>query len=248
MAANSNLINPMRTFQVDPSNTAIDSCFKIEFITQDLYDLMNYHDPQTKYIITNSSDGRVYHGDIMVPKEKANAQYLLSINRETGLYQIFSNCIYDNIDHLVLIEDYNNPDDAISALTRYQNIGSGDEIASGIYIIINEYIKGNININNTIIGILNIFGFKEDPRLQQLHEANILYNKYSSSDKRISSQYHHILPQLATTHPNSLFNIYYSIYNIFEKYNFFMSDKYQYDNIDLHIEIHEIINILYNKK
>ncbi|MCM1439729.1 MAG: hypothetical protein NC131_11110 [Roseburia sp.] len=111
-----------------------------------------------------------------------------------------------------------------------------------------SYIIGVNNCNELIIGIFSMFGYREDPRLQDIIQLMVTMGSQSFTYK---------LPDFASEqieymrkHPNnSLFRKYGDLYNILVTYNFFLGEEYQGKDVDLdeiHLDepIDRIINVM----
>lgn len=214
----------------------------IEHVDQNFYDLIQVKDPNTVYIINDSTDGRVYYGDILILKERNDVSYLIGTDKN-GNYVLYMNSVVGFNDKLIEICKYKDPQDAINSLNLFNNAGSHQPINLKIYSTIIPYIDNNISINDLILGIIVIFGFKNDPRFQYLIETSRQYilEVNGKIDKDLPPLWREELRHFKDRYPDSLFTYYSNIYDIMVKYNFFKDERYNLD-INEHPDLSDVIN------
>lgn len=218
----------------------------IEHVNQNFYDLIQIKDPNTVYVINDATDGRIYYGDILIPKERNDVSYLIG-NDKKGNYVLYMNRVVGFNDKLIEICKYKDPQDAINNLNLFNNSGSHQPMNLKIYTTIISYLNDNISINDMILGIIVIFGFKNDPRLQYLIETSRRYimEVNGKIDKDLPPLWREELRHFKDRYPDSLFIYYSDLYDIIVKYNFFKDDKYNL-NVNEHPDLSDVINEIIN--
>lgn len=214
----------------------------VKKITQDLYDLIQVKDPLTIYVIDGANDGRIYLGEHLIPKQQTSTNYLVGINQATKEYVLYMNLIDNYQDCLIPISRYKNPDDAFDAMTMCMNAGSHQTINLALFTSIAAFIDGYITVNDLILGIISLLGFRNDPRLQTIMEVSISFG-VNQNKSDLPALFREELPSMAKRYDNNLFDLYAKIYNIIVKYNFFKDKKYHIgtENIDLTDPISDIV-------
>ena len=241
-----NLNNPLRIGTIDLMREVENWTLpNVSPVSQDFYDLLQTKDPNTIYIIKDSKDGRMYFGDHLILKNKTILNYVLGIdNTSNAKYVLYMNQIYNFQDNLIEIARFEDPQIAINTLNLYNNIGSHNSIEIKLYNLLIMYIDESISLHNLITSILCVFGYSNDPRLQQVIETAITYQQ--NNTKLFNELFIHVLGNYAKTSANELYKFYNDLYNIILKYNFFKDKKYHcsLENLDLSNIISEIINLM----
>lgn len=245
-----NINNPLKCICIDLLRTVESWDFPNTLkVTQEKYDLIQIHDPHTIYTITDSSDGRSYYGDALIINDNVSIKYYLGQN-DKNEYVIYVNQLAgtgnNNVQQLVPICAYNDPQTAIDALSKCNKTGSHIKRDLDIYNIIKSYIDKYISTHEFIISIIAAFNFKEDPRLQTLIEFAVGHNSHKCS-REFPPFYADQLPRMRDYYPESLFVIYSNLYDLIVKYNFFKDKKYEDVNVNLSKEITEIFKIMLYK-
>ena len=212
--------NEINLMHVIENAHAYDVCY----ITQDDYDRMTQYDETTTYIITNSREGRMYIGSREIPVSKNDHQYLLGFNPYTNKYILYLNSVEGYVDHNIPIREFNNPQDAIDTLIVFNHINDHDEIFLKIIKVLSQYIIGNVGLNQTLISMIAVLGYRDDGRLQDLNRLSIIYNDDQSA-KDISSLHRMMLHNEKDKNINGLVSVYSDIYDLFVLFDFFKSYK-----------------------
>lgn len=248
---NSNINNPFKVNEINLQEQICSTNINVVNVSKEEYDLMIIHDPTTIYVTTDKF-GRIltYIGDCMIENNNIINKYYISID-DKNIYTIYmDNAVTDfknnflGYQKLIPICRYNDPQDAIDALAKFNKIGSHNKIDFDIYNIIKSYIDKNISTHEFIIGILIIFNFKEDPELQVIIENCISHNA-NNCNYEFPINYSIYILKFKKYHPYSLFRIYSDLYDLLLKYDFFKDKKYQnnFDNLDMSNVISEISKI-----
>lgn len=220
----------------------------IEIVSQKFYDLIQIKEPNTLYFINDSNPPRIYFGEILISNDKCEGKYFITTGNRINEYDLYlKEEIYGN-DKLIKICKYDDPQKAIDALNLYNNIGSHDKISISLYNILINYIDKDISLNDLLLGIFTIFGFKEDPRLQELIQLTFTYEQNSNDKTDISPMLRCEIRNFRDKYPLSLYRIYSNLYDIIVKYYFFKDEKYHSDVnfINLSEIIKDIINVFFN--
>jgi len=239
-----NINNPLKTIDIDTFRTINSwNSFKFISITQEEYDLMQIHEPYTLYHIKDSKDNRYYVGDMLIENEIKKVKYLLSID-DNKLYTIYMNQVdtYNNSE-LIPICSYEDPQVAINKLSEFNRVGSHFDKPLMIYNILINYIEKIISTHEFIIGILDIFGYKEDPRLQDVIQFIVGHNEHKWQKEFLPFLSNEI-SRMRDLYPDSLYPYYSNLYDLIVKYNFFTDKKYNETDVNLSKEIDEIIKIM----
>ena len=241
-----NINNPLQILELqDYSNYPNALIFpKVVECTQEVYDLMRIHDPHTIYTIVDSLARKQYLGDIFINEGLIISKYLLGINIHNEYIIYLDNFIPDTNRHqLSYISRYDDPQVAIKSLELFNKVGKHDKKGYNIYNTIINYINHEISIHDCIIGILSIFNFNTDPRIQELIKIGIQFNIKDIHDK-LPNNYLNLIKKKSKTH--YIYLLYSNLYDLVEKYYWFSNDKYQHDDLDLSKEINEIYSIMTN--
>lgn len=229
--------NPTETKFIDARNLFDDSR-NVEYISQEMYEIMNHHDPDTVYIIKDSIEDDMYLGDYKIPKPAHSRNYLLSFSDHRKMYTIYLNLVSRFRDNLVPVAEYEDVNDALAALHAFKSVGYHTKTAYALYQSLQNYINGIYGINEAITGMIAVYGYRDDPRFQYLMETAISYGV--ANDTRDLPQYYRAaLHNLKDMKPDSIIVIYSDIYDVFVKYNFFKD----VDTTDLSMQINDIMNV-----
>lgn len=150
--------------------------------TQEEYDLMQTHDPMTAYVITNSSEKKIYYGDQLANFSEPEVKFTMSIEyNDNGRPQyVISEVTHsgDGSIFIVPIETYDDIINADKSLKQYSAAGSGDIIDLKLYELLKDYIHGDTQLNSVILGIFTIRGMHTRSAFQQMVSlANLLYDR-----------------------------------------------------------------------
>lgn len=243
-----NLNNPLRIGNIDLAREAESwQLPNVLFVTQEFYDLIKIKDPLTIYKITDSKDQRMYYGDHRIDVEKIGIKYLIGPSKKYGEYILYMNKIYDHNDHLIEIARYDDPQKAINAMILCNNAGNHTATDIKIYNAIISFIDEDISLHDLLISFLCIFGYKEDPRLQDVIETVISYNDNNS--RNFSDLFRYEIVNYANTFDNPLYGLYSDFYNVIVKYDFFKDQKYHkgLESLDLSDVINDIISVVWSR-
>lgn len=245
-STDNNLNNPLRVGDIDISqNLGSWDNHKIKIITQEMYDLIQIHDPMTTYVINDAEDGRMYLGDHLISKKEISSKYFIGIDNNTMEYILYLNIAEQYHDRLIPISRYENPKQAFEDLQKYNNWRPLKTIDHILRFTILSYIDNHISIHALIVNTLSSFGYRDDPRLQSLIcVATSMGTDYSQVE--VSPRFKYEIHNMHDTHNNSLFKTYSKIYDVISKYDFFRDAKYHSDpnNVDISQPISDIISIL----
>lgn len=224
-STDTNLNNPCSIDNIDLHKTVSSLEFpNVVVTTQDLYDLMQVKDPLTIYVISDGKDRRIYYGETILSKANVDCKYLIGIDDKRE-YVLYMNIAEGYYDRLIPISRYKDPQDAVNALIISNNIGSTEKVDMQLYNSISAFIDGSVNVHDFIVGVLCIFGFKNDPRLSVVIDIGIGFGaNHSSLDLPVI--FREELPTLADRYNNNLFKLYSDIFNVVVKYDFFKDEKY----------------------
>lgn len=237
-----NLNNPLRIGDIDLLREA-ESWRNptVQLITQEEYDLLQTKDPLTIYVIHGSNPHRMYLGDCMIHEDSRSCKYLVGMD-ESKAYVLYMSIRDNGIDKIVPISRYKNPQDAIDAMNMCHNAGSHQKTNMVLFNSIAAFIDNHISVNDLVIGVLCIFGYERDPRLQNIIEVAISFG-VKSSKLDIPVIFREELPSMGDRYENSLFDLYSDVYNIIVKYDFFKDERYHNscDKLDLSSPIYDIM-------
>lgn len=211
--------NPMATKWLDYRDLFMGSN-ELHYITQEQYDMHKTHDPETVYIIIDSTTDRMYIGDQEIPKPAHSRQYLMSFDDHRNVYKVYLNLVSNYRDNLVPVAEYQDVKDAVKAIQAYASVGYHTKAAYATYQALGSYIDEEYGINEAIIGIIAAFGYRDDPRLQYLNEEAIHYG-VTANARDIPQYYRAALHNLKDRKADSVIVAYSDIYDIFVKYDFF---------------------------
>jgi hypothetical protein len=123
------------------------------------------------------------------------------------------------------ISAFNDLNDAVAELKRYNKIGSHGHISERIYEILSCYIGKTYGVHKSIIGILQVYGFSNTPEFQDLLHICDEYG-YQSYSRDISSTLRSVLHNKAEKSPGTIIELYSNLYDVFIKYDMFKDKKW----------------------
>jgi len=224
-------------------------------LTQEEYDLLHVKDPKRIYIIIDAKDRRIYNGDLLISTIKPEKMYLLGPSNTLGEYVLYFREVNDNWEErLIELVRYDDPGKAINALNTFNRVGSHTDYALQIYHLLVNYIQNELSIHELLIGIISLFGYRDDIRLQEVISTAMLYGV------QITRLYKRDLPILLREElgnwrksDNILFQYYASLYDLIVFYDNFKGREFQVDPDKLNLSeiVNEIIKInttLYNPR
>lgn len=212
-------------------------------VTQEEYDLIQKKDPTAIYIISDTP-GRMYIGDNLLEKEKPKNTYLLGPSNQFGEYILYLNHPDDWVDHLLEISRYSNPQQAIDALNKFNRVGSHVDSALQTFNLIVCYIQSEITLHELLIGIISLFGYRDDIRLQQVIERATTYDVTRNS-RDFSPLMREEIPSWKNDE-NYLFTYYSDLYDVIVKHNHFKGREFHVDPEELNLSnvINDIIKVI----
>lgn len=221
----------------------------VKLVTQDMYNLLQFKDPFTYYVIEGSSDHPlkrpiIYFGEHLVEIDIDCVRYLMGIN-ERNEYEIYMDTVGCGSHNLIPIRRYDSVQQAVNDLTFFNNAGSHTDYGIRTYRILLSYINREISLNDTLIGIISAFGFKDSVEIQEVIQTGITYG-CTHHDIDLPMHYRDMLPVLRDHAKNFLVKKYANLYDLIVKWNFFKDEKFKdaQSGIDLSKEVREIINTM----
>lgn len=249
LSTDNNINNALRVTEIDLTRQwDAFSPNRVEYVTQEWYDLKQTHDMHTTYVITDGTKKRprVYIGDILVTNDDTAPEYLMGINdhNEYVIYEYIKD--YSVIVPILIpIKRFDTAQAALDALAAYKRVGSPSQFALMVHNALASYIVKEAGIHETIVAIIAANGYREDPRLQQLNEKALAFGcRYK--DRDIPFIMRQMLHNIANKNEITLWPFYSGIYDIFVMYDFFKDSKYTKvtpEELDLHEEIDRIIKV-----
>ena len=194
----------------------------IKRVTQEFYDLMKKHDPLVIYSITNSPDMRVYYGDHLVLKTSIRKQRYFMTILDDGSYSISLNQVNGHNDNLIEICRFDDPQKAIDTLSIFNNVGGHGQKYLHLVSLIRSFCFDDISCHDLIIGIMSEFGYKDDPRLQQVIQSAHIYGA-TNEHRYLPDKFISFLADMIVTDQNGnhgLYKMYSEIYGILLATNF----------------------------
>lgn len=219
--------------------------------TQDFYDLMETHEPNTIYIISNSSTRRYYLGDMLINDLSYIPKYLVGINADDpNKYDIYyvTECEEWRLD-INVICTFDDPIKALEYSRLYTRAGSHTNTILNIFNMIISYIDDKISCNDLILGIIAAFGYKAHPHFQNLtNTINTYMKSFKSDDKKstrdLPMELRMDLHDWRDKDSNPMFKFYSEVYDVIVLYDFFTDKKYQdIETINLSEELQHITKI-----
>ena len=239
-----NINNPLKTVDIDLLRTVPSwNIFKYETYSQEEYDLIQIHDPHTVYMIKDNNHNRMYIGDMLIEDKTDEIRYFLSIDKDKR-YTIYMNTSYNREGtDLVPICTYDDPQVALNTLSIFNRVGSHIKPDLDMYNLFINYFDKDISTHEFITGILIIFGYKEDPRLQNVIQFIVGHHAHKCM-KELPAFVSCQIDIKGNMFPDSLFPFYSSLYDLLVKYNFFTDKKYHTKDVDLNKEIADVNKIM----
>lgn len=153
---------------------------KIELVPQIFYDHIQVKDPYTIYVISDAPN-RMYYGESLIINDPDRVSYLMSTDVIDGreYYPIFMQMPTPKYlgSNIIEICRYENAIDALNALRKFNAAGGHGEVVQKIYDSIVLYSRDDISMEDFLISCLVAFGFKDDPRLQQIIQVQTSYHR-----------------------------------------------------------------------
>ena len=241
---NHNIENPNHAIDVsigksDPFSERI----RIKQLNRLEYELIKTKDPNTIYIILDEND-LIYYGSIRIRQGNVKQKYLMTTSENHGEYVIYLNMRNYKGDHLIEICRYNDPQVALEHLTQFNRVGSHDQMSGRIYTILLNYINKMYDLNQTIISMISVFGYKNDPLLQELLQYVQLFQLDQMGRVPPRNIVRKQIMSKMAPHINVTFRLYAAIFDLFSHYQFFVKKEKEYrgDSIDLSKEVYAFIN------
>ena len=232
----------INAFSIIENNPALE----VAIVTQDEYDVMQYHDEHTVYVIKDD-EPRMYMGSKKIPVNKNDTQYLVGYDPSSLTYILYVNQVAGYKDNIIPIAEFKTAQEALRALSAYSTIGTHARSDIKILTVLDDYLQQITGMNTTIISMISSMGYRDDARLQYLNELSIIFgDDLMGTD--ISPLHRESLYAISQQHPESLAPLYSEIYDVFVKYNFF--NKYEHvDDLgkDLIKNVLSDINSAYSK-
>lgn len=221
----------------------------IKPVTKEEYDLIQIKDPFTFYVIKDNFSNpmkrpTIYMGDHLVSFDEDVVRYMLGINKH-GEYEIYMDTVGFGYDKLIPIRRYPSAQQAINDLTFFNNVGSHTDYGIRTYRILLSYINREISLNDTLIGILSAFGFRDSVEIQEVIQTGIKYG-CTHVDIDIPVYYRDMLPVLREHTKNFLVKKYANLYDLIVKWDFFKDEKFKdaQSGIDLSTEVREVTKVM----
>lgn len=249
-STDTNLNNPLQIDNIDLQRE-IESWkhITIEIVDQDFYDLMGQHDPFVMYVIKDSKDNRMYLGDLLITNTESDSTYFISFSNTTKRYVLNVNIKNNFQTFLVPLSTYGNAQEAIDAMKLAMNAGSHDKLNLSIYTLLSAFIDDKVILHQLIVGLISLFGYRDDQRLQQVNQTAVSYGVFqynSTDDKCIPKMFIEDLPKFSYQYDNSLFDMYNDLFNVMIKHELVKKNKYKnvsINDLDLSAPIKDIIDI-----
>lgn len=237
-----NMQNPTITKRIDLLAEVHRPPMRIERVTQEYYDTIPNPDPLTCYIIINARDKRVYYGKLLVLPDKIKTRYFIG-QEKMNEWTVY---VHEN-DMLLKICTYDNPEAALEALRAYNNVGSHYQINVHIYNTLVAYIKNETSLNSTLIGLISLFGYKENPLLQDLIQLTIAAGFDDVTNRKTFSKPNKdVFDRYSAIRKNYLIPLYVKLYDLVRDHDFFIKEremKFE-DRYDLSEVIEDILKIM----
>lgn len=223
-SSNHNLNNPTSKISLDLLREVSSlKCPTVQPTKQVLYDLLETKDPHTIYVITDAPKLKMYYGDKLIHNDDQRPQYLIGQGRHPNEYVLYYSIPNWN-DHIVEICRFDDPQKALNTMAIYNHAGSHSTVDLEVYTMLKAYIDDEISINDLIIGCLVAFGYKDDPRTQDIIQK---CNSFGVADRDLPPMFRRELRGFRDNSSNALFKQYSAIYDIIVKYDFLKGPEYQ---------------------
>jgi len=213
------------------------------------FDLIKVKDPNTIYYVKEKSHEIIrYLGDVPIDNKwenfKSSTKYCLMINDENEycIHRIEVSRRFDSHVNLIFLYRYKNAQDAINKLSDLRKIGSPEELNRELYYTLINHLNKNINIQDTIFGIMILYGYNDHISFQPTINLVNHYKNYLDDMDKYCRFIHDIVYDVRGNIP-ALIKIYYRLLQVWVKYNYFKAKKYDIDNLDDIVLTEEIDDI-----
>lgn len=129
------------------------------------------------------------------------------------------------------IARYKDPNDAINAMKAFNKVGYHTRNPFFLRQTIISYLDKEIGLNESILGIMSIFGLNKHPEFQRLTTEAVAYG-IKNGDPDLLVGYMTKIHQYKDRYPDSLFRLYSDMYDVFVKFNFFKDKKYHPEDLE----------------
>ena len=224
------LENPMHVDQIDIAKQLSKNLPSIHMVTEEEYTLIQIPDPNHIYVITDSEDRKIYLGEVLIMNNRPKRLYLIGSSNSFGEYTMYLNITRGFENELIEIAKYYNAQDAIEALNVFNRVGGHDQLTLQTHTIICQYIQKELSLNDMLIGIISIFGYKDDLRLQEVIMSTKMLGAH---------HYKETLPVLLIEEvvnwkysPSPLYVAYSLLYDLVVRKEFFKSKEFRFKEIE----------------
>lgn len=187
--------------------------------TKKYYDNLQTKDPTQLYF---TEDG-IFYGDLEVKSmniDSKDLKYFLTYdgNRYIIFYKynfICKDCTKMHMSQLIKICEVSDSDKGIRLMNLFNQIGYHDKEYLMVYEMIDSFINKDIYINDFIIGLISMFGYKDDPRLQELINLGISYRANEATSefsKEFRNELQFLKDECINNNRNSLIPLYYDLH------------------------------------
>lgn len=225
-----NLNNPMVVDTIPNPKDWIDHLLHPEAVavTQETYDLIQKKDPGYIYIISDAIHPKAYYGDSLIVNDKPERMYLIGPSDKYGEYILYLNENREYHNGLIEICRFDDPQQAIISLNKFNKVGSHHNVNLQIYHLLSKYITRDIKLHDILIGIISLFGYQNDMKLQEVMQLMSYYDKGYGIKSRLELNLPAFELRMLRDNPNHLFRIYIDLYDLIVKnYNCFTDKKFQ---------------------
>lgn len=208
-------------------------------LSQMEYNLMGTHDPLT-YYHTLGADGKhhIYFGDHEMSVDKNSCKYLMGPTDHDcySIYLVLTNC---GSSALFEIARFRDVQDAVKALVQWNQNLYKPVPMEDICETIRNYKDDVISCNEFIISIISMFGYRSDPRLQDVINVMATYDDDPAYRRHLSAFAQSQIDHNRKNPKNRLFAKYAAIYDL-------MVATLSFDALNLNIEnyAHKITEIM----
>jgi hypothetical protein len=215
---------------------------EVRCVTQKEYD--EILKPIGIYVITDIP-GRVYYDGKLIENRRPESRYFLGGKDKDGLYTIYLLITNRSYETLVEITKWKDADLAIEMLDTYNRIGDHSDLSCQIYNILCQYIQKVIPLHNTIVGIISWYGYRDDPRLQEViqmacggmyraNQSDVDFNPFFRDDLKTWKHF-----------SNPIYGYYAALYDVVTLYDLFKHKRFhkRADSVDLKEVLQRIRNV-----
>ena len=198
-----------------------------------------------------------YHfGNVPVDILNRRSHYLLTYDDETDWWIIVNDTRLPRkaetsygpaVVKSTPIARYKELNDALNALYNFNLVGYHDRKSFMIRQLIISYINNENGMNETILGMMSVYGLDKIPEFQQLHKRAVAIG-CKNLDKDIPVDYKASLHNYKSNYPDSLHALYSDLYDAFVKFDYFKNKKYKNkseNELNLKNETHTFIELIY---